>query len=100
MHNHYVGIHQDAFGGMTEIGRIIRDAWVFGLIPESETCEGWSFKRIEQLYIQVHEAWAPYGHLVSGLPPALRERHAQIHGQAFQQAKAAGWSVELDDDEE
>ena len=38
----YVGINNDIQGGMTSIGKIIRDAWVFGLIPEDETCEGWN----------------------------------------------------------
>ena len=33
----YVGIHKDINGGMTTIGKIIRDAWVFELIPETET---------------------------------------------------------------
>ena len=33
----YVGIDDDYFGGMTPIGTIIRDAWVFGILPESET---------------------------------------------------------------
>jgi hypothetical protein len=30
----YVGIDDDIFGGMTPIGTIIRDAWVFGLPPD------------------------------------------------------------------
>ncbi len=29
----YVGIEQDENGGMTHYGLIVRDAWVFGLIP-------------------------------------------------------------------
>ena len=31
----YVGIHADIHGGMTDIGRMIRDAWVLGLLPET-----------------------------------------------------------------
>ena len=38
----YVGINNEDNGGTTQSGKIIRDAWVFGIIPESETCEGWT----------------------------------------------------------
>lgn len=91
----YPGIYNDEFGGMTSIGKIIRDAWVFGLLAEEETCEGWERGQFDRLYEKVHEAWLPYGHLVSQLPPELRQRHERIHGEAFQQAKAQGWSAEL-----
>jgi len=95
----YPGIDQDSFGGMTDIGRIIRDAWVFQLIPETETCAGWNNHRLEQLYAQVHEAWRPYGHLVSQLPLELRQRHERIYNQAIEKAKALGWSAELYEDD-
>ena len=45
----YVGIDNDVRGGMTTIGKIIRDAWVFGLIPETETCEGWNLAGVDAL---------------------------------------------------
>ncbi|MEZ5449557.1 MAG: hypothetical protein R3E89_11405 [Thiolinea sp.] len=32
----------DLNGGMTTIGKMIRDAWLFDLIPETETCENWN----------------------------------------------------------
>ncbi len=95
----YPGIDHDHYGGMTDIGKIIRDAWVFGLLPQTETCAGWDYGRIEALYDKVHEAWQPHGHLVSRLPPALRERHARIHGEAIARARALGWSVELGDED-
>jgi hypothetical protein len=94
----YAGIHKEPSGGMTPTANIIRDAWVFGLIPETETCEGWSAQRMEELYGKVFEAWQPYGHLASRLPPELRERHARIYGEAVERARAAGWNPELDDD--
>jgi hypothetical protein len=87
----YVGIHNDLYGGMTPTGGIIKDAWVFGLIPEEETGEGWSAADIQNLYDKVSEAWQPYGHLVSTLPPELRERHTRIHDAAVQRAREAGW---------
>ncbi len=95
----YPGIDADHYGGMTDIGRIIRDAWVFGVIPETETCAGWSAGRIEALYDSVHAAWLPYGHLASRLPPALRARHARIYTEAVRRAQALGWTAELGEDD-
>lgn len=92
----YQGIDKDNLGAMNPTGNVIRDAWVFGLIPETETCEGWMQQGIEDLYNKVHEAWAPYGHLVSQLPPELREKHKRIYDEAIRIAREKGW----DPDEE
>ena len=92
----YVGITNDLHGGMTTIGKIIRDAWVFGLIPESETCEGWNIAGIDALLQKVNAEWDKYGCLVSNLPQELRERHERIHGEAMERARAAGWSGEVE----
>jgi hypothetical protein len=96
----YPGIDQDPSGGMNPTGNIIRDAWVFGIIPETETCAGWDVQRMEQLYDQVSRAWAPHGHLPSRLPPELRERHRRIYEQALRLAREKGWDPdrELEDD--
>lgn len=96
----YVGIDKEINGGMTAIGKIIRDAWVFGLIPESETCEGWTMQGIDALLQKVNAEWDKYGCLVSHLPEELRERHQRIHDQAVQQARAAGWSGDSETDGE
>ncbi len=95
----YVGLEDDQYGGMTPTGNIIRDAWVFGLLPETETCAGWSLGRVQQLYDQVYAAWEPYGHMPSRLPPELRERHEAIHAEAIRRARELGWSAELYDDD-
>lgn len=95
----YPGIEHDRSGGMTQIGTIIRDAWVFEIIPETETCEGWDMGRLDVLYDKVSKAWQPYGHLVSQLPPALRERHERIYREAVEQARAKGWNPELGEDD-
>ncbi len=87
----YPGIFADRFGGMTDTGKIIRDAWVFGLIPESETCAGWSPSRIEKLWEQVDAEWARYGFRVANLPPALRERFDRIQADALARAREQGW---------
>jgi len=81
---------------MTTIGKIIRDAWVFGLIPESETCEGWNQGQVDVLLDRVNAEWDKYGCMVSQLPEDLRERHRRIHDKAITEAKAAGWSGELE----
>ncbi len=95
----YCGIDDDEFGGMTPNGTIIRDAWVFGIIPETEKCKGWTVDRFQILYDKVFEAWAPYGHLVTNLPPDLRERHERIHQEAIDTAKKKGWTADLGDDD-
>ncbi|TVP85798.1 MAG: hypothetical protein EA347_09620 [Thioalkalivibrio sp.] len=96
----YVGIHNDLHGGMTPIGGVIKDAWVFGLIPETETCEGWQLAQIQILHDRVSAEWDKYGLLVRNLPPELQERHARIHDAAVAQARELGWVAGLDLDSE
>jgi len=95
----YEGIDREPKGAMTPTGNIIRDAWVFGIIPETETCAGWTVQGIENLYDKVSDAWSPYGHLASRLPAELRERHARIYAAAVERARKEGWNPELDDDD-
>jgi hypothetical protein len=90
----YVGIDNDVNGAMTTIGKFIRDAWVFELIPETETCEGWNHGQMDVLLDKVNAEWDKYGCMVSQLPADLRERHQRIHDVAIANAKAAGWSGE------
>lgn len=94
----YEGIHNDPKGAMNPTGNIIRDAWVFGIIPESEDCAGWTVQGIDALYDKVTAAWEPYGHLVSNLPQELRERHQRIYSEAISRAKELGWDPELSED--
>ncbi|QEP43229.1 hypothetical protein D5085_08935 [Ectothiorhodospiraceae bacterium BW-2] len=92
----YVGIHSDMFGGMTAIGKTIRDAWVFGLLSEDETCEGWNLGGINNLQDKVNREWDKYGCLVSLLPPELQQRHKKIHAEAVKIAREKGWSGEYE----
>ena len=85
---------------MTTIGKIIRDAWVFELIPETETCEGWSGGQIDVLLDRVNTEWDKYGCMVSQLPAEMRERHQRIHDLAIAQAKTAGWSGEQETEDD
>ncbi len=91
MNQAYPGIDQDERNGITDTGRIIRDAWLFGLIPETETCKGWMPGQIERLWERVQAEWAKYDYRVTALPEALRLRHEQLHRQALERALAAGW---------
>ena len=95
----YVGVDHDEKGGMTHIGRIVRDAWVFGILPETETCAGWDAARMQNLYEQVYAAWEPYAHLPSLLPEDLRARHAKLYAAAIETARLQGWDAELGEDD-
>ena len=96
----YCGIHNDKYGGMTSIGSIVKDAWLFGLLPETESCEGWTNAQFEKLQQDIAKAWDQYGLLVGNLPAELRERHHRIHDEAIQRARAMGWDpdTELSDE--
>jgi hypothetical protein len=96
----YIGVDKDVNGGMTTIGKLIRDAWVFGILDESETCEGWNFAGIDALLDKVNVEWDKYGCLVSHLPEDLFKRHQEIHNKAIIKAKAAGWSGEQETEDE
>lgn len=95
----YIGIEQDKNNGLTNLGRIVRDAWVFGILPETETCAGWDHTQMQTLYEKVYAAWAPYGHLPSRLPDELQKKHTRIYDEAIAAAKANGWNPELNDDD-
>ncbi len=87
----YVGIDKDLNGGMTDTGKIIRDAWVFGLLDESETCEGWTVHGIEDLWTKVNEHWEHYDFRVGALPDDVRQRFDRIQNAAVKRARASGW---------
>ena len=53
----YVDVDNDAQDGLTHLRRTVRDAWIFDILPETETCAGWDSARMQNLYEQV------YGHL-------------------------------------
>ena len=87
----YVGINNDQYGGMTPIGNLIRDAWLFGILPETETCENWTHDRLQAIHEQVKIEWDKYGCLVSNLPDDLKSRHAEINDKAVKKARELGW---------
>ncbi|CCQ75101.1 conserved protein of unknown function [Magnetospira sp. QH-2] len=88
------------FGGMTDTGKIIRDGWVFGHIPESETCEGWMVQGIQTLWDKVNQSWVDVGFRVDNLSPEQRERFDRIQAEAVERAKKAGWDPERDIEED
>lgn len=98
MENTYPGLHHDKHG-MTQLGRIVLDGWLFGLIPESEDCAGWGLGRMQALMEQVQAEWDKYGNLPSRLPKDLRQRHVELYQRAMQAARDKGWDPELGEDE-
>lgn len=96
--NVYVGLNNDSHG-ITQLGRIVLDARVFGLIPETEDCAGWDLQRMQLLANQVEARWDEYGNLPSRLPDDLRARHSAIYEQALARARQLGWNPELDEDD-
>ncbi|MBI3563544.1 MAG: hypothetical protein HY080_17705 [Gammaproteobacteria bacterium] len=95
----YLGIFNDTYGGMSDTGKIIRDAWAFGLLAETETCEGWTAQGIEELWRKVNLEWEKYQFSVGKLPPALQEKYLSIQAASVNRAKAAGWNPDLGDDD-
>lgn len=96
----YVGIDNDLLGGMTNTGKIIRDAWAFALIDETETCEGWTIQGIQDLWERTNEHWSAYGFSVASLPPEIRQRFERIQAAAVTRARAAGWNPDRDLEDE
>ncbi|MBL4763091.1 MAG: hypothetical protein JKY93_10390 [Gammaproteobacteria bacterium] len=96
----YVGVDNEVNGGMTPLAKIIRDAWVFGILEESETCAGWNAAGMDNLMSKVNDEWDKYGCLVSYLPPELAAKHKRIHDKAIAEAKAVGWSGATETDDE
>ncbi len=98
MENTYPGLNNDKHG-ITQLGRIVLDGWLFGLIPETEDCAGWGIGRMQGLMEQVQAEWDKVGNLPSRLPPELRQRHAELYDRAMRTAREKGWDPELGDDE-
>lgn len=96
--NLYVGFNNDKHG-MTQLGRIVLDGWLFGFIPEAEDCTGWEFGRMQMLMDRVQEEWDKYGNLPSRLPDDLRQRHVALYEKAMALARTKGWNPELGDDD-
>jgi len=94
----YEGFNQDTHG-MTMLGRIVLDAWLFDLILRSEDCAGWDLQRMQQLMDKVNIQWDQYGNLPSRLPPEMLEKHTELYNWAAQRARERGWDPELGEDD-
>lgn len=94
----YEGFEKDAHG-ITMLGRIVLDAWLFDLIPRSEDCAGWDLQRMQQLMDQVNKQWDEYGGLPSRLPPTLLAKHTELYQWATARARERGWNPDLDDED-
>jgi hypothetical protein len=98
MKEEYIGFHNDKHG-MTQLGRIVLDGWLFGFIPESEDCAGWSVGQMQVLMDKIENEWDKYGSLPSRLPPELKQRHAEIYARAMEIAVKKGWNPELGEED-
>ena len=94
----YPGYHQDKHG-VTTLGRIVLDAWLFGFLPETEDCAGWQLGQMQVLADKIEAEWDKYGNLPSRLPPDLRERHTALYQAATERARKKGWDPELGDED-
>jgi hypothetical protein len=94
----YEGFNHDAHG-MTMLGRIVLDAWLFDLIPRSEDCTGWDLQRMQQLMDLVNRRWDEYGNLPSRLPSELLEKHTELYEWATRRARERGWNPELSEED-
>jgi hypothetical protein len=92
----YVGFDEDVYGGMTYIGGIIKNAWLFGILPEDQKCIGWTHGQIAAINEQVQAEWDKYGCMISNLPEDLKVKHKEINDRAIARAKELGWDPTLD----
>ncbi|TSA22687.1 MAG: hypothetical protein D4R70_01335 [Betaproteobacteria bacterium] len=98
MSNTYVGLHHDNHG-ITQLGRMVLDSWVFGILPENEDCSGWDLGRMQLLMDKISVEWDKYANLPSRLPPELQQRHTEIYAKAVAAARTKGWDPELGENE-
>lgn len=84
---------------MSHLGKIVKDAWLFDILPEDEACEGWTAAQMQNLYERVYAAWEPYAHLPSRLSPELMEKYQRIYLASLERAKDRGWDPELGEDD-
>jgi hypothetical protein len=95
MKGNYAGLDNDDYGGMTPVGNMIRDAWLFGILPETEKCENWSQGQLQVIFEQVRNEWDKYGCLVSNLPEDLKQKYATYSNAAIKKARELGWDPEV-----
>lgn len=98
MSNTYVGFHNDNHG-ITQLGRMVLDSWIFGILPETEDCTGWEMGRMQLLMDKINAEWDKYSNLPSRLPPELQQKHTDIYAKAMAEARTKGWNPELGEDE-
>lgn len=94
----YAGFHHDKHG-VTMMGRVVLNAWLFNFLPETEDCAGWDLGRMQVLMEKIETEWDKYNNLPSKLPTELRERHAALYKMAVERAREKGWDPELGDDD-
>ena len=69
-----------------------------GVLPEAESCQGWTPGQIQTLYDKVYQAWEPYQHMPSLLPADLKENYLRIQRKATREAREKGWQPPMEAD--
>ena len=82
---------------MTNTGKLMRDAWVFGLLPEGQGLAGQNTVSLQMLADDVGTCWKQHGNCVNCLSRELRNHYTRIHAEAIRRAKASGWKQETED---
>ncbi len=90
------GIFEDKYGGLTTLGNIIRDAWVFEILPGNQICQGWSIGAFENLQDKLEAEIAKYGVSVRSWPEENQQRHFRILEDAIKRARESGWDPDGD----
>ena len=80
----YVGIDNAVNGGTTDIGKLIREARAYGILPESKTCNGFTSQVSDESWEKVQKAWRPHGFQVDNLSAEIRERYWRIQTAAME----------------
>lgn len=82
---------------MSDSGKLMRDAWVFGLLPEGQGVAEQNAMLLQMLAHDVRASWQQHGNCVNCLPRELRNRYTGIHAEAIRRAKMNGWEPEAGD---
>ncbi len=71
--NTHCGIYDDKDGGLTALGKLIREAWVIEALAEDQTCSGWTIGAFESLLDKVKIEKTKYGYCRNSSIQKLRK---------------------------
>lgn len=97
----YPGYDNDPNLGMSQEAKLIRQAWAFDLLPESEKCVNWRVDQFEELWDKVNSVWEKAEFRLENLPDEVQKRYMDLQNSAFEAARQQGWDPNklIEDDE-